>query len=67
MVLLDTGTPGASREIYSKNADGETRTCNDVIYVWKFWAHKESWLKILKIESGPPLASSSIICRVFLS
>ena len=26
MVLLDTGTPGASREIYSEDADGETRT-----------------------------------------
>ena len=28
MVLLDTGTPGASREIYSEDADGETRTRN---------------------------------------
>ena len=28
MVLLDTGTPGTSREIYSEDADGETRTCN---------------------------------------
>ena len=26
MVLLDTGTPGTSREIYSEDADGETRT-----------------------------------------
>ena len=26
MVLLDTGTPGTSREIYGGNADGETRT-----------------------------------------
>ena len=26
MVLLDTGTPGTSREIYSKDANGETRT-----------------------------------------
>ena len=26
MVLLDTGTPGTSREIYSEVADGETRT-----------------------------------------
>ena len=25
VVLLDTGTPGASREIYSEDADGETR------------------------------------------
>ena len=26
MVLLDIGTPGTSREIYSEDADGETRT-----------------------------------------
>ena len=26
MVLLDTGTPGTSREIFSVDADGETRT-----------------------------------------
>ena len=28
MVLLDTRTPGTSREIYSEDADGETRTRN---------------------------------------
>ena len=28
MVLLDTGTPGTSREIYSEDADGDTRTRN---------------------------------------
>ena len=28
MVLLDTGTPSTSREIYSEDADGETRTRN---------------------------------------
>ena len=28
MVLLDTGTPGTSREIYSEDADGETQTRN---------------------------------------
>ena len=28
MVLLDTGTPGTKREIYSEEADGETRTGN---------------------------------------
>ena len=28
MVLLDTGTPGTSREIYSEDADDETRTRN---------------------------------------
>ena len=26
VVLLDTGTPGTSRQIYSEDADGETRT-----------------------------------------
>ena len=26
MVLLDTGTPGTSREIFSEDADGKTRT-----------------------------------------
>ena len=29
MVLLDTGTLGTSREIYSEDADGETRTRNN--------------------------------------
>ena len=28
MVLLDTGTPGTSREVYSEDAAGETRTRN---------------------------------------
>ena len=28
VILLDTGTSGTSREIYSEDADGETRTCN---------------------------------------
>ena len=28
MILLDTGTPGTSREIYSEDADGEIRTRN---------------------------------------
>ena len=28
VVLLDTETPGTSREIYSEDADGETRTRN---------------------------------------
>ena len=27
VVLLDTGTPGTSREIYSEDADDGTRTC----------------------------------------
>ena len=32
VVLLDTGTPGTSREIYSENAKGETRTQNPLDY-----------------------------------
>ena len=28
VVLLDTGTPGTSREIFSEDADGEIRTRN---------------------------------------
>ena len=31
VVLLDTRTPGTSREIYSEDADGETRTRNPVV------------------------------------
>ena len=31
MVLLDTETPGTSREIYSEDADDETRTL--IIYL----------------------------------
>ena len=38
MVLLDTGIPGTSREIYSEDADGETQTCNlSVINQRKTW------------------------------
>ena len=32
MVLLDTGTPGTSREIFSEDADDGTRTCNPLDY-----------------------------------
>ena len=32
VVLLDTGTPGTSREIYSEAADGETRTRNPLVF-----------------------------------
>ena len=28
VVLLDTGTPGTNREIFSEDADGETQTRN---------------------------------------
>ena len=30
-VLMDTGTPGTSREIYSENADDGTRTRNPAV------------------------------------
>ena len=36
VVLLDTGTPGTSREIYSEDADGETRTRNPLIKLNSF-------------------------------
>ena len=31
VVLLDTGTPGTSRKMYSEDVDGETRTHNSWI------------------------------------
>ena len=31
VVLLDTGTPGTSREIYSEDADDGTRTRNPLV------------------------------------
>ena len=56
MVLLDTGTPGTSREIYSENADGETRTSNP-------WITKPSALAIklysCKAIAGKELSLSS--------
>ena len=36
MILLDTGTPGTSREIYSEDADGETRTRNPLVINQEF-------------------------------
>ena len=44
MVLLDTGTPGTSREIYSEDADGETRTRNPWITRVRFWLQENSRL-----------------------
>ena len=32
MVLLDTGTPGTSREIFNEDADDGTRTCKPLDY-----------------------------------
>ena len=31
VVLLDIGSPGTSREIYSEDADGDTRTRNPLV------------------------------------
>ena len=36
MVLLNTGTPGTSREIYSKDADDGTRTRNPSVMKREF-------------------------------
>ena len=33
MVLLDTGTPGTSREIYSEDADDGTRTQEIIMHI----------------------------------
>ena len=33
MVLLDTETPGTSREIYNEDADGETRTIYYLLFI----------------------------------
>ena len=33
VVLLDPGTPGTSREIYSEDEDGDTRTLNPWIAI----------------------------------
>ena len=56
MVLLDTGTPGTSRELYSEDADGETRTGNP-------WITKPSALAIelysSKTFAGKELSLSS--------
>ena len=32
MVLLDTGTPGTSRETFSEDADDGTQTCNPSVF-----------------------------------
>ena len=37
VVLLDTGTPGTSREIYSADADGETQTHNPSVINRVIW------------------------------
>ena len=54
MVLLDTETPGTSREIYSEDAEGELNSC---IAQWL-----EHWV------CNPGVASSSLtfgrLCRV---
>ena len=53
MVLLDTETPGTSREIYSEDADGETRTRNPWItnpVLTKFLGFVSNAIKLLLTE-----------------
>ena len=38
MVLLDTGAPGTSREIYSEDADDGTRTRNSSVIVFELFS-----------------------------
>ena len=55
MVLLDTGTPGTSREIYSEDADGETRTRNPWITNPVFWPLSYTAQKLLLGSSVYPV------------
>ena len=61
MVLLDTGTPGTSREIFSQDADDGTRTRNPLHY-------KPSALAIelysSKVVSNRGVANSSPIIGI---
>ena len=41
VVLLDTGTPTTGREIYSEDADGETRACEP-------WITKQVFFQLSK-------------------
>ena len=52
MVLLDTGTPGTSREIYREDADGETRIRNP-------WITKSSALAI-ELYSSKAIAEKEL-------
>ena len=57
MVLLYTGTPGTSREIYSEDADGETRTCQTWITNLLLWPFE---LYSSKAIAGKELSISSL-------
>ena len=53
---MDTETPGTSREIYSENADGETRTrnpwiTNPVLFPLSYKSSKAISLKELSLSS----------------
>ena len=51
MVLLDTGTPGTSREIYSEDADDGTRTRNPSVV-----NHNDAIHQLDKLNSFPAIA-----------
>ena len=51
MVLLDTETPGTSREIYSEDAEGETRTHNPWITNAELYSSKAIAGKELSLSS----------------
>ena len=51
MVLLDTETPGTSREIYSEDADGEFRTRNPCALAIELYSSKAIAGKELSLSS----------------
>ena len=55
MVLLDTGTPGTSREIFSEDADGETRTRNPSVI------NRELTVSLLVPESPVPSGTTVLL------
>ena len=57
VVLLDTGTPGTSREIYSEDADGETRTRNP-------WITLIRWHFVMNFNNGSRYGSWDLAGRV---
>ena len=63
MVLLDTETPGTSREIYSEDADGETRTGNPWITNPVLWPLS---YKSLKAIAGKELSLSSWCIALYI-
>ena len=62
VVLLDTGTPGTSREIYIEDADGETRTRNPSVIRRVLWPLIYIAQKLLLGRSGGVELSLSSWC-----